>query len=245
VGKKDFQKEHTDTLLDEHVIGRISSHGERFEIIVEPDVVEKFRSGVEVDLLDNMPVEKIFTDASKGKEAPTHMVERAFDTTKIEEIARIILEKGEVQITTEQRNKRQEQKRKEIINRIAKRSYNPQTNTPHPPQRIENAMSEAEVHIDPFKPVSLQMDDVVDKLRDLIPLSFEKKRFAVTVRGDLQGKIYGPLKRIGSIEDEEWLEDGRWQGIVKMPAGKKEELYQKINELTKGKAEIEEIDKER
>ncbi|MEF8873897.1 MAG: ribosome assembly factor SBDS [Candidatus Thermoplasmatota archaeon] len=245
MGKKDFQKEHTQTLLDEHVIGRISSHGERFEIIIEPDVVEKFRSGEEVELLENMPVEKVFSDASKGKEAPTHMIEKAFDTTEIEEIARIILEEGEVQITTEQRNKRQKQKRKEIVNRIANNSYNPQTDAPHPPKRIENAMSEAEVHIDPFKPVSLQMDEVVDEIRDLIPLSFEKRSFAVTVRGDLQGKIYGPLKRLGSIEDEEWLEDGRWQGIVRLPAGKKEEFYEKINEITKGKAEIEEIDRKR
>ncbi|MFP4608084.1 MAG: ribosome assembly factor SBDS [Candidatus Natronoplasma sp.] len=243
MGKKDFQKEHTDTLLDEHVIGRMKSHGERFEILVEPDAVEKFRSGEEVDLLESMPVEKVFTDASKGKEAPTHMVEKAFETTEIEEIAEIILEKGEVQITTEQRNKRQKQKRKEIVNRIAKNSYNPQTDAPHPPKRIENAMSEADIHTDPFTPVSKQMDEVVDEIRDLLPLSFEKKRFAVTVRGDLQGKIYGRLKRIGSIEDEEWLEDGRWQGIVKIPAGKKDELYEKMNDLTKGKAEIEEIDR--
>ncbi len=243
MGKKDYQKEHTETLLDEHVIGRMSSHGERFEILIDPDEVEKFRSGYEVDILESMPVEKVFTDASKGKEAPTHMLEKAFETTDVEEIARTILEDGEVQITTDQRNKRQKQKRKEIINRIAKNSYNPQTDTPHPPKRIENAMSEVDIHIDPFKPVSHQMDEIVDELRELLPLSFEKKRFAVTVRGDLQGKIYGALKNLGSIEDEEWLQDGRWQGIIKIPPGKQEDLYERINQLTKGKAEIEQIEK--
>ncbi|MBS3817301.1 MAG: ribosome assembly factor SBDS [Candidatus Thermoplasmatota archaeon] len=243
MGKKDYQKEHTKTLLDEHVIGRMDSHGERFEVIIQPDTVEEFRSGEEIDLLENMPVEKVFSDAHKGEEAPNHLVEKVFETNEIEEIAESILKEGEVQITTEQRNKRQKQKRKEIVNRIAQNSYNPQTDAPHPPQRIENAMSEAEIHIDPFQPVSKQMDQVVDEIRELLPLSFEKKSFAITVRGDMQGKIYGLLKNLGSIKDEEWLNDGRWQGVLKIPAGKQDEMFEKINKVTKGEAEIEELDR--
>lgn len=242
MGKKDYQKEHTKTLLDDYVIGRYDSHGETFEILVEPDAVERFRDKGDLDILEDMPADNVFIDAVKGKKAPNHMLERVFDTTDVEEITKVILEEGEVQLTTEQRKKRQKQKRKEIINRIARNSYNPQTDAPHPPKRIENALSEANVHIDPFGPVSQQMDDVVDEIRELLPLSFEKRRFSVTVRGDLQGKIYGLLKNLGTIEDEEWLEDGSWQGIIKLPAGVKDEFYEKINDITQGEAEIEEID---
>ncbi len=242
MGKKDYQKEHTKTLLDDYVIGRLQSHGETFEILIEPDAVEKYKNGDEVDLLENMPAETVFSDAVKGKKAPDHMIDRAFETKDIEEITRKILDDGEVQLTTEQRNKRQKQKRKEIVDRIARRSYNPQTNTPHPPNRIENAMEEANIHIDPFKPVSQQMDDVVEQIRELIPLSFEKKRFSVTLRGDLQGKIYGQLKNLGNIKDQEWLNDGRWQAIVEIPGGVQDEFYERINDLTKGEAEIEELD---
>ncbi len=243
MGKKDFQKEHTKTLLDDYVIGRYSSHGEKFEILIEPDAVERFREGKEIDILEDLPADKIFADAIKGKEAPNHMLKRVFETVDTEEIIEEILREGEVQLTTEQRQQRQEQKRKEIVDRIARNSYNPQTDTPHPPKRIENAMKEANVHIDPFKPVSQQMDEVVDEIRELLPLSFEKKRMAVTVRGDLQGKIYGLLKNLGSIEEDEWLDDGRWQGIIKIPAGVKEDFYEKINDITKGKVEIEELDR--
>ncbi len=243
MGKKDYQKEHTKTLLDDYVIGRLQSHGETFEIMIEPDAVESFRNGEEIELLDNMPAEKVFTDAVKGKTAPDHMIERAFETKDIEEITRKILGDGEVQLTTEQRNKRQKQKRKEIVDRIARNSYNPQTDTPHPPKRIENAMEEANVHIDPFKPVSQQIDEIVEEIRDLIPLSFEKKTFSVTIRGDLQGKIYGHLKNMGNIVDDEWLNDGRWQALVEIPGGIQDKFYEKINDLTKGEAEIEEIDR--
>ncbi|MFP4051075.1 MAG: ribosome assembly factor SBDS [Thermoplasmata archaeon] len=243
MGKKDFQKEHTETLLDEYVIARYESHGEHFEVLIEPDAVEKFRSGKDIDLEENMPADKVFTDAKKGKVASNAMIRKIFETEEIEEIAKKIIEEGEVQITTEQRKKRQEQKRKEIVNRIVRNSYNPQTKTPHPPQRIENAMTEVNVHIDSFKPVSKQVDKVVDGIKGLIPLSFKKLTFSVLVRGDLYGKIYGYLKEIGRIESEEWLNDGRWQGIIKIPAGLQDELYEKINNKTHGDAVIELIDK--
>ncbi len=242
MGKKDYPKEHTESILDEYVIARLSSHGENFEILIKPDAVEKIRGSKEVDLLENMPVDKVFSDSKKGEEVSNEMLNEVFGTVDIEKIASDILDRGDVQITTEQRRKRQDQKRKEIINRIMRNSMNPQTGTPHPPQRIENAMKEAKVHIDPFKPVSLQMEEIVDEIRSLIPLNFKKLSLSVKLRGDLYGKVYGELKNLGSIQNEDWLSDGRWNGIIKIPAGVKEEFFEKLNQLTKGEVEIEVIE---
>ncbi|MFO8110687.1 MAG: ribosome assembly factor SBDS [Thermoplasmata archaeon] len=239
VGKKDYQKEHTDTVLDEYVIARFRSKGENFEILIKPEAVESFRGGRDIDMLENMPVDKIFSDAKKGEEVSTDVLKDIFETTDVEKVAEEILDRGDVQITTEQRRKRQEQKRKEIVNRIVRNSMNPQTGTPHPPNRIENAMNEAQVHIDPFKPVSMQMDEVVDRIRGLIPLSFNKLEMSVKVRGDLYGKLYGELKSMGTIVKEDWLQDGSWEGVVKIPAGVKDEFFERINHITKGQAQIE------
>ncbi len=239
MGKKDYQKEHTDTLLDEYVIARMRSHGNNFEVLIKPEAVEKFRVKKDVDILDNMPADKVFSDSSKGEEPAREDIEEVFGTTNVEDIATIILQKGDVQITTEQRRKRQENKRKDIIDRIVRNSVNPQTGTPHPPNRIENAMKEASIHIDPFKPVGMQIDDVVDAIKALIPLSFKKLLVEIRVGGGLYGKIYGDLKEMGTITREDWLNDGTWKGVVKITAGAKDELFEKINNKTKGKAELE------
>ncbi len=239
MGKKDFQKEHTDTLLDEHVIARYKSHGKTFEILIKPDAVEKFRGEKEISILENMPVDKIFTDAKRGEEASNDDLQEVFETNNVEEIADYILEHGDVQLTTEQRRQRQEQKRKEIINRIVRNSMNPQTGTPHPPNRIENALKEADFHIDPFKPVSLQIEEVVDEIKSLIPLSFKKLSVSVILRGDYYGKLYSDMKKMGAIIKEDWLDDGRWNGIVKIPAGVKDEFFGMLNNKTKGTAELE------
>lgn len=239
MGKKDYQKEHTDNILDDYVIARMRTHGEDFEVLIDPDAVEKFRGGKDVDILENMPAEKVFSDAKKGKEAPHDLLQEIFGTEDISEIAEQIMEKGDVQITTEQRKERQEMKRKEIINRIVRNSYNPQMNAPHPPKRVENALNEAEIHVDAFKPVSIQMDEIVDQIRELIPISFKKLKFGVTLRGDMYGKVYGVLKEYGTVEDEQWLDDGRWQGIIKLSAGLRDEFFEKLNNKTQGEAEIE------
>ena len=47
----------------------------------------------------------------------------------------------------------QEDKRKQVISTIAREGINPQNGLPHPATRIENAMNEAKVKIDPFKSV--------------------------------------------------------------------------------------------
>ncbi len=239
MGKKDYQKEHTDTLLDEYVIARLKSHGNNFEILIKPETVESIKGGKDIDILENMPVDKVFSDAVKGEEPTTDDMMEAFDTTDVKDIAKTILKKGDVQITTEQRRKRQEEKRKDIINRIVRNSMNPQTGAPHPPIRIENALKEANVHIDPFKPISLQMDEIVDSIKALIPLSFKKLSVSVTVSGDLYGKIYGDLKEMGTISEENWLPDGRWRGVVKIPAGIKEDFFARIKDKTKGNVELE------
>lgn len=243
MGKKDYPKEHTESLLEEYVIGRLDSHGQHFEILIKPDAVEKFRGGKPVKLLENMPVDKIFMDAKKGKEASHDEIKEIFGTEDVQEITEEILKEGEVQMTTEQRRKRKEQKRKEIISRIVRDSMNPQTNTPHPPQRIENAMKEANIHIDPFKPVSKQVDEVIDQIKGLLPLSFKKLTFKITVRGDYYGKIYGDIKDLSNIVEDKWLSDGRWQGKVKVPAGAKDELFERLNDKTKGNVDIQPVEK--
>ena len=138
--------------LDDAVIARLESHGERFEILIDPDVVEKVRGGQIDDVLQYMAAEEVFKDAHKGDRASDEVIMKVFGTTDVNDVALHILKKGDVQLTTEQRRKMQEDRKKQIIAEISRNAINPQTKTPHPPARIEAAMDEARVHIDPFKP---------------------------------------------------------------------------------------------
>ncbi len=78
---------------------------------------------------------------------------KAFGTTDPLKVADMILKRGTLQLTTEQRRKMVEDKRRQIIDFISRQAVDPKTNLPHPPMRIENAMEQIRYPIDPYKPV--------------------------------------------------------------------------------------------
>jgi ribosome maturation protein SDO1 len=113
----------------------------------------------------------------------------------------------------------------------------PQTKMPHPRQRIELAIDQAGMHIDPFKTVSQQVKIIVEALRPIIPISMEHIRISVKIPAEHVGKGYGMVRNYGSLEREDWQSDGSWIGIIKLPAGMQTDFYDKLNNITKGNVE--------
>src|SRR2546427_536095 len=215
----------------------IELRGEKFEVLVKPDAVQRIRDGKEVDLLRELAIDEIFKDAHKGSKASEEKMMDFFGTTEPLAVAKQIVQRGEIQLTTDQRRQMLEAKRKQIVQYIAANAINPQTGAPHPPQRIENAMEEAKVHVDPFKSIEEQVKEVLDALRPLIPIRFEKVRIAVKLSAEDSAKAYGDLKSFGTILKEEWSPSGVWIGVVEMPAGLQTEFLERLNAKTKGNVE--------
>ena len=234
---KELRSDRRDDIFKEYVIARVEKSGEKFEVLVKPEAVAKVRDGKEVDLLKELAIDEVFKDAHKGSKASEEKMAEFFGTTDPLSVAKQIIQRGEIQLTTEQRRQVLEAKRKQIVQYIAANAINPQTAAPHPPQRIENAMEEAKVHIDPFKPVEEQVKEVLDALRPLIPIRFEKVRIAVKLSAEDSAKTYGDIKGFGTILKEEWSPTGAWLGVVEMPAGLQTDFLERLNAKTKGNVE--------
>lgn len=228
--------------LEDAVIARLEKSGERFEILVDPSLAMKLKKGEQVDFNNLMAVETVFKDAHKGTEQSPDALNKAFATAKIEEVAKKIILQGEVQLTTEQRKELKEKKFREIIALIARNAMNPQTNAPHPAQRIENAVNEAGIHVDPMKPAEEQLEKIVKELKRIIPISFEKIRLAVKVPAQYSGKAYAVLKSY-SVQKEEWQNDGSLIVLLEIPAGVKIELLNELNHITHGDVETKILEK--
>ncbi|MEM4295639.1 MAG: ribosome assembly factor SBDS [Candidatus Anstonellales archaeon] len=148
-----------------------------------------------------------------------------------------VLDKGEVQLTTEQKRKMAEQKRKQVIALIAREVVDARTGAPIPMQRIELAMEQAKVHIDMFKKPEEQMEDVIKALRPILPMKIEKAKIAVKVPAQYAMQAYGILKSYNIVK-EEWANNGDLLVLLEMPAGLQTELYDKIGKLTQGQAQV-------
>ena len=220
--------------VDEAVVCRLKKGDKEFEILVDPDKSLEFKKGKEINLDDILAVVGIYHDARKGESIPNDELQKNFGTIDVRSIAKIILEKGEMQFTTEQRREFVESKTKEIASIISRRGVNPQTNTPHPQQRILNAMEQVGIHVDPFLNANTQVDKIVKDLKVVLPIKFESVKVQIKIPSQYAGRAYSEIKRLFNDSDERWLNDGSLQLIIQIPAGLEIELLEKVGSLTKG-----------
>ena len=228
--------------LEEAVIARLDSHGERFEILIDPFDAQKFKEGVPIDILASLAAEEIFKSSSRGERASEETIQTVFGTIDVTSVAKEILTKGNIQLTQTQRIKMRQKKKDKIVDIIVRNAINPQTNTPHPRQRIELAIEEAKISIDPFKSADSQVNDVLDELKVLIPIKFDTLVMAVKLSAPDYSRCYPEIKDMGKLTREEWQKDGSWIGIVQIPAGLKLDFFDRLNSKTHGDASVKILD---
>jgi len=224
--------------IDEAIIARIKKEGEIFEILVDCDNALAYRAGTIDTLEDVLATRDIFKDVKKGEKASETDMQKLFHTTDAIEVAKIILKKGEIQLTADYKNNLREEKRKQIIAFIHRNAVDAKTGFPHPPQRIEDAIEQCKCKVDEFKSVDAQVQEIVNKIREILPIKFEVRELEVIVPTTYTGQAYGVLKKFGKVLKEEWLNDGKLSMVLEIPAGLQENLENEMNGLTKGGVEI-------
>ncbi len=221
--------------LDDAVTAKLKYQGENFEILVDPKKAQDFKEGGEVE--DFLAANFIFKDANKGDKASPETLKKVFGTESVNEISKIILKKGDIHLTTEQRRAMMENKKAQVVSYISQHSINPQTGHPHPPQRIESALDEARVTIDMYKRTEDQIKQIIHALAPILPIKIENRRIGVKVPAEHAPKTMGFIKDLGTIIKEEWGRDGSWMFVIEIPAGLQDDLFNKLNNATKGNVE--------
>ena len=213
--------------LDDAVLARMEKGGKRYEVLVDPSMVEAFKENPDgIDINDFLAMDEVFHDARGGERPTAEAIEKTFETQDIVSITSIILEKGSIQLTTAQRKQMVENMRQQIIHHIHSQAVDPKTKSPHPKTRIELALEESRYSVDPFKRLEEQVKDAISKLKPLIPLSFESVRLAFKIPGSAYGSVSQFLRSYQ--QKEGWLEDGSWACVVECPAGMKGELIGQV-----------------
>jgi len=239
-------KDKPKTHIDNAVIARYKvknplkkSHSEEsFEIYVYLDKAIDLKKGKNIPMSDVLAESHIYKDAKKGMLASEHEMETVFGSSETDYVARQIITKGEIQTTSEFREHKIEEKKKQLIAMIHRNAIDPRSNLPHPITRIENAFKEAKIKIDANKSAEEQFPEVIKKLNIKLPLKIETKQLQVFIDDKYAIKVYGNIKKLGTLVKDSWGEDGEWHGIIEVPAGIYQDVIDKLNELTKGHVEI-------
>jgi ribosome maturation protein SDO1 len=233
-------KESSHKMTDKFTVVRLILDGDKFELLVKPDPALEYKMGKRSDISSVLLSDEIYSDSSKGSRASSEKMMKRFKTIDSSEVAKQILARGELNLTTDQRRKMVEEKKRQIVQFINRSFVDPKTHLPHPIVRIDAAMEEARVQIDPFKRVEDQAKTIVDALRKILPLRSETIKLTVIVPPQSAAQSYNVLKSTGDLRTEEWLADGSLKITLEMNASIKGQFLDRLGAVTKGSAQVKE-----
>jgi ribosome maturation protein SDO1 len=225
-------------MTDKFTVARLILDGDKFELLVKPDPALEYKMGKRTDISSVLVSDEIYSDANKGSRASSEKMMKHFKSTDSADVAKQILARGELNLTTDQRRKMVEEKKRQIVQFINRSFVDPKTHLPHPIVRIEAAMEEVRVPIDPFKKVDDQAKTIVDALRRILPLKSETVKLTVTIPPQFAAQSYSVLKSTGDLRSEEWLADGSLKAVLDMNASIRGQFLDRLGSVTKGSAHV-------
>lgn len=110
----------------------------------------------ESNLDEVLQVHRVFSNVSKGVLAKSGDLAHAFGTEDIDEVIKIILEKGEVQVSDKERKVDLESRFKDIANIVQEKCVNRDTRRPFSLSMIETAMRELHFSVVPNRSAKQQ-----------------------------------------------------------------------------------------
>ena len=160
---------------------RMNKGGKRFEIACYRNKVVDYRQGLENDLTEVLQTDRVFTNVSKGEFAKAKDLQKVFGTKDEEEIAKLILTKGQLQVSDKERSQQLEKTSAQIAEWISKNCVHPDSDRPYTISQIRHAMQQANFSVHPTKPLKRQYLDCVKLLQKVMPIQRAKMELLLMV----------------------------------------------------------------
>ncbi|XP_026757674.1 ribosome maturation protein SBDS [Galleria mellonella] len=220
-------------------IVRLKKGGKRFEIACYRNKVISWRNKLEQDIDEVLQTHTIFSNVSKGQVAKKEDLLKIFGNDDSTEICKVILEKGELQVSDKERHSQIESLMKDIATTVADKCVNPETKRPYPVSIIEKAIKDVHYSVNVNKSAKQQALDVIQLLKKEIPLERAQMRVRILLTGKDAKKIKDKVIKLAmSVEEENW-DSGTANIICLIDPGNFRNLDEMIRMETKGSGQFE------
>ena len=162
-------------------IVRLARAGHRFEVACYRNKILNYRQGTETDLSEVLQTERVFTNVSKGQFANTKILQQCFDTTDELEVCRFILDKGDVQISDQERAAQHESTLREVASMVTEKCVRPGSRRPYTMAQVRDAMKRAGFMVHPTHNVKQQFLDCVKLLQRTGTLEIERAKMELAL----------------------------------------------------------------
>ena len=160
---------------------RLSRGGNRFEVACYKNKIINYRQGTETDLSEVLQTERVFTNVSKGQFANSKTLQKCFNTSNEEEVCRFILDKGDVQVSDQERAAQLENTIREVASMVAEKCVDPINKRPYTITQIRDAMKSAGFMVHPTRNVKQQFLDCVKLIQKKKVLDIERAKMQLAL----------------------------------------------------------------
>lgn len=220
--------------MSKPIIVKYKKDGHNFEILTHHGKVEPYKEGTIG--WSNVPyIEAIFKDSAKGDRYTDFQLKESFGTSSIEECMKIIVDRGELQLTSEDRKKKKEELKRKIINEIHKYYLDPKTMKSHPITTLESAIERTKINITLEKGFQRQFDEIVKKLPEFIPIRKCVMEGTLTIPNTYIGKAQGVISKFAEEGSKKYLSTHLEVQVSVIP-GVYDNFMKELSSATKGEA---------
>ncbi|RQM26009.1 hypothetical protein B5M09_009805, partial [Aphanomyces astaci] len=152
-------------------IVRLKKGGCRFEVACYKNKVVNWRNKIETQLDEVLQSHDVFVNVSKGKRATADDMRKVFGTDDVDEVAKLIIDLGELQVSDGERAAFNQSLFQEIATIVAEKCFSV----------IERAMKEIHYSLIPNRSAKQQALEVISKLQDHMPITRAKMKVQVSV----------------------------------------------------------------
>ncbi|XP_017590766.1 PREDICTED: ribosome maturation protein SBDS [Corvus brachyrhynchos] len=207
-----------------------------------PNHYSKFSTLVSIsrekDLDEVLQTHTVFVNVSKGQVAKKEDLVQAFGTDDQTEICKMILSKGELQVSDKERHTQLEQMFRDIATIVADKCVNPETKRPYTVILIERAMKDIHYSVKPTKSTKQQALEVIRQLKETMQIERAHMRLRFILPAKEGKKLKEKLKPlIKVIESEDFQE--QLEIVCLIDPGCFREIDELIRSETKGKGSLE------
>jgi len=230
-------------ILTNIAVVKIKKCGKRFEIACYKNKVISWREGIEKDIDEVLQSHSVFANVSKGEMAKKADLVKCFEEVKGDqtEVCKIILSKGDLQVSDKERQAQQEAMFKDVATLVSDKCVNPESKRPYPVSIIEKAMKECHIAVKPNKSSKQQALETIAKLKDTLPIERAQMRMKVVTPVKYGKAIKKGLVKMGSsvtIESDDIMETENVLVILTDP-GHFREIDDLVKDATLGSGRME------
>jgi ribosome maturation protein SDO1 len=181
-----------------------------FEVITAPTLALKFQTQ-KITWTDNiLESDIIFKNYAKGLKAADKDLKDAFGEALSKlDMLKLIVQKGDIQVSADERKEAHEAKVAEILQHIIKNYVEPATGLPHPRVRLEQALEAAKFRVDPEASAAKQAQDLIRALEGKLAFSRSEKEAELSVDIKYVGSVSGIVHSKCNVKSERYSPDAQ------------------------------------